>query len=67
MLIAAIALTLSLVGVVAAVAWLRSREQYRELAERIDVDARIEYLTTQALTNMRDAARERMRGDVRRF
>jgi hypothetical protein len=67
MLIAAIALTLSFVGVVAAVAWLRSREQYRELAERIDVDARIEYLTTQALINMRDAARERMRGDGRRF
>ena len=67
MLIAALALTLSLVGVVAAVAWLRSREQYRELAERINVDARIEFLTTQALANMRDVARERMRGDGRRF
>lgn len=61
LIIAILALVLSSVGVVAALAWRKSRRQYEALAERIDVDARLEYLTTQTLAAMRDAVRSEYR------
>jgi len=57
--IATAALILSVLGVLAAVAWRRNRRQYEALAERIDVDARMEYLTVQTLEAMHDAVRRR--------
>lgn len=62
LVIAILALVLSSAGVVAALAWRKSRRLYVALAERIDVDARLEYLTTQTLAAMRDA----VRGEYRR-
>lgn len=60
--IAILALVLLSFGVVATLAWHKSRRQYRALAERIDVDTRLEYLTTQTFAAMRDA----VRGEYRR-
>ena len=59
LLLSLLALLVSGVGVWAAVVAWRDRGRYRALAERIDVDARIEYLTTQTLGAMRAAARQR--------
>jgi len=61
LIIAVLALVLSSVGAVVAVAWRKSRRQYEALAERIDVDSRLEYLTTQTLAAMRDAVRSEYR------
>jgi hypothetical protein len=61
LVIAILALVLSSAGVVAALAWRKSRRLYVALAERIDVDARLEYLTTQTLAAMRDVVRNEYR------
>ncbi len=62
LVIAILALVLSSAGVIAVLAWRKSRRLYLALAERIDVDTRLEYLTTQTLAAMRDA----VRGEYRR-
>ncbi len=58
-----LAVLLLVVGAVAVMAWQSSRRGYEELAERINVDARLEFLTTQTLASMRDAVRGHYRQD----
>lgn len=55
--LALLALALSSFGVMAIVASRQNRRHFEELAERIDVDVRLAYLTTQTLGAMRDVAR----------
>jgi hypothetical protein len=61
--IAVIALLLASAGVVAALSCRKNRRRYESLAEQIDVDARLTYLTTQTLGAMRDVARDQYRRD----
>jgi hypothetical protein len=63
LIIAVLALVLSNIGVLAFFAWRRDRQRYEALAERINVDARLEYLTTQTLGAMRDAVRGQYRNE----
>ena len=55
--IALLALALSGAGVWALIAWRSSRRRFDILAERLYADSRLEQLTAQTLTAMRDAAR----------
>ena len=55
--IAALALALSGAGVWALLAWRQYRRTFDIFAERLSVDTRLEQLTAQALSAMREAAR----------
>ncbi|MGC8465815.1 MAG: hypothetical protein ACP5O0_07770 [Acidimicrobiales bacterium] len=55
--IAVLALALSCAGVWALLAWRQYRRTFDIFAERMAVDTRLEQLTTQALSAMREAAR----------
>ncbi len=55
--IAVLALALSGAGVWALLAWRQYRRTFDVFAERLSVDARLEQLTAQALSAMREAAR----------
>lgn len=55
--IAALALALSGAGVWALFAWRQYRRAFDAFAERMAVDARLEQLTAQALSAMREAVR----------
>jgi hypothetical protein len=57
LILALLALALSSFGVMAMLLCRQNRRHYEELTERIDVDVRLAYLTTQTLGAMRDAAR----------
>jgi hypothetical protein len=59
--LALLALALSSLGVMAIMASRQNRRHYEELAERIDVDVRLAYLTTQTLGAMRDVTRDSAR------
>jgi hypothetical protein len=59
--LALLALALSSFGVMAIVASRQNRRHYEELAERIDVDVRLAYFTTQTLGAMRDVTRDSAR------
>ncbi len=56
--IAVLALALSGAGVWALLAWRQYRRTLDVFAERLSVDARLEQLTAQALSAMREAARK---------
>ncbi len=55
--IALVALALSGAGVWALLAWRQYRRTFDVFAERLAVDTRLEQLTVQALSAMREAAR----------
>ncbi len=55
--IAVLALALSCAGVWALFAWRQYRRTFDIFAERMAVDTRLEQLTAQALSAMREAAR----------
>lgn len=57
LIVSVVALALSAVGVWAWVGWRRGRRALTVLAERLYVDSRLEALTTQTLSAMREAAR----------
>ena len=57
--IAVLALVLSGAGVWVLVARRKSRRVFDELAEQLYVDSRLEQLTAQTLSAMRDAVRRR--------
>jgi hypothetical protein len=59
--LALLALALSSLGVMAIMASRQNRRHYEELAERIDVDVRLAYFTTQTLGAMRDVTRDSAR------
>ena len=56
--IAALALVLSSAGVWALIAWRQNQQALGDLAERLNVDSRLEQLTAQTLAAMREAARQ---------
>lgn len=57
LVVALIALVLSGAGVWTVIAWRRNTGAFDALAERLYVDSRLEALTTQALSAMREAVR----------
>jgi hypothetical protein len=63
LIIALLALLVAGFGVL--VAWARRGDVGRihDLAERLDAESRLEYLTTQTLGAMRDIARRHLRND----
>ena len=55
--VAVLALALSVAGVWALLTWRRYRRTFDIFAERLAVDTRLEQLTAQTLSAMREAAR----------
>ena len=63
LLIALLALVVAVVGVLVVWAWRGDVGRIHDLAERLDAESRLEYLTTQSLGAMRDIARRHFRSD----
>ena len=63
--IAVLALAIASLAVLVVLTWRSDVGRIRELAERLDVETRLEYLTTQTLGAMRDVARRHFRSDDR--
>ena len=62
---ALLALVIASLAVLVVLTWRGDFEHIRDLAERLEVETRLEYLTTQTLSAMRDAARWHFRSDDR--
>ena len=65
LVVAILALAISSLGVLVVLTWRGDLEHIRDLAERLEVETRLEYLTTQTLGAMRDVARRHFRSDDR--
>ena len=63
LVVALLALTIASVGVLVVLTWRSDVGRIRDLAERLDVETRLEYLTNQTLGAMRDVARHHFRND----
>ena len=63
LVVALLALVIGSLGVLVVLAWRGDAGRIRDLAERLDVETRLEYLTTQTLGAMRDVARRHFRND----
>ena len=63
LVVALLALVIASVGVLVVLTWRGDVGRIRDLAERLDVETRLEYLTTQTLGTMRDVARRHFRSD----
>ena len=63
LVIALLALVVAVVGVLVVWTWRGDVGRIHDLAERLDVESRLEYLTTQSLGAMRDIARRHFRSD----
>ena len=63
LVIALLALVVAVVGVLLVWTWRGDVGRIHDLAERLDVESRLEYLTTQSLGAMRDIARRHFRSD----
>lgn len=57
--VAILALVISCAGVFALIAWQQSRHAFDAMAEYLTLDTRLEQLTLQTLTAMREAARQK--------
>ena len=63
LVVALLALVVSSLGVLVILTWRGDLGRIRDLAERLEVETRLEYLTTQTLGAMRDVARRHFRSD----
>ena len=65
LVVALLALVVTSLGVLVILTWRGDLGRIRDLAERLEVETRLEYLTTQTLGAMRDVARQHFRNDDR--
>ncbi len=65
LVVALLALVVTSLGVLVILTWRGDLGRIRDLAERLEVETRLEYLTTQTLGAMRDVARRHFRNDDR--
>ena len=65
LVVALLALVVTSRGVLVILTWRNDLGRIRDLAERLEVETRLEYLTTQTLGAMRDVARQHFRNDDR--
>ena len=63
LVVALLALVIASLAVLVVLTWRGHLEHIRDLAERLGVETRLEYLTTQTLGAMRDVARRHIRSD----
>ena len=63
LVVALLALVITSLAVLVVLTWRGDLEHIRDLAERLEVETRLEYLTTQTLGAMRDVARRHFRSD----
>ena len=63
LVVALLALVIASLAVVVFLTWRGDLEHIRDSAERLEVETRLEYLTTQTLGAMRDVARRHFRSD----
>ena len=65
LVVALLALVVTSRGVLVILTWRNDLGRIRDLAERLEVETRLEYLTTQPRGAMRDVARQHFRNDDR--
>ncbi len=65
LIVALVALAIAALSVLAVLTWRSDLGRLHDLAERLDMETRLEYLTTQTLGAMRDVARRHFRSDDR--
>ena len=65
LVVAVLALVIASLAVLVVLAWRGDLGRIRDLAEKLEVETRLEYLTTQTLGAMRDVARRHFRSDDR--
>lgn len=63
LIVALMALLVSGFGIFLMLAWRGDVGRLSDLADRLDAETRLEYLTTQTLGAMRDLARRHLRND----
>jgi len=63
LIVALMALLVSGFGIFLVLAWREDVGRLHDLADRLDAETRLEYLTTQTLGAMRDLARRHLRSD----
>ena len=63
LVVALLALVIASLAVLVVLTWRGDFEHIRDLAERLEVETRLEYLTTQTLGAMREVARRHFRSD----
>ena len=65
LIVALVALAIAALSVLAVLTWRSDLGRLHDLAERLDMETRLEYLTTQTLGAMRDEARRHFRSEDR--
>ena len=65
LVVALLASVVTSLGVLVILTWRGDLGRIRDLAERLEMETRLEYLTTQTLGAMRDVARRHFRNDDR--
>jgi hypothetical protein len=65
LIVALVALAIAALSVLAVLTWRNDLGRLHDLAERLDMETRLEYLTTQTLGAMRDVARRHFRSEDR--
>ncbi len=63
LVVATLALIVASLSILVVLTWRGDLGRIRDLAERFEVETRLEYLTTQTLGAMRDVARQHFRSD----
>lgn len=63
LIVALVALAIAALTVLAVLTWRSDLGRLHDLAERLDMETRLEYLTTQTLGAMRDVARRHFRSE----
>ena len=65
LVVSVLALAIAGLTILVALTWRGDLGLIRDLAEKLEVETRLEYLTTQTLGAMRDVARRHFRSDDR--
>ena len=65
LVVAVLALAMAGLAVLVVLTWRGDLGRIHDLAERLEVESRLEYLTTQTLGAMRDVARRHFRSEDR--
>ena len=63
LVVALLALVIASLAILVVLTWRGDLEHIRDFAEKLEVETRLEYLTTQTLGAMRDVARRHFRSD----
>ena len=63
LIVAVLALVTASLAILVVLTWRGDLGRFRDLAEKLEVETRLEYLTSQTLGAMRDVARRHFRGD----